>query len=309
MSVPAAAGALVGTPADLAKWGHALHHGKVVPAPYYEQMIAPTKLPDGTTAPYGFGLELGMMRGAKSIGHGGGIFGFSTDSVYLPSHDLFVAIYTNSDSPQTSHSGTMTRLAAMAMGKPYPVFKPVALDPKAVEPFVGTYKFKDMIRVLALVDGKLEYRRPPEGRTSELVALGGDRYLFDGSMTWIELTRDASGNKQIKVNQNGDAEDSFGIWTGPVPAAAPEFAVPAATLASYAGSYTSPVGKVIIAAAAPGKLTLKLGSQPTLGIRAITADEFEVERVGAKVRFVDEGGKIVRLEITQGGRTLPAPRD
>ena len=307
MSVPAAAGALVGTPTDLARWADALHHGKVVPAPYYAQMIAPTKLPDGTTKPYGFGIEPGVLRGARSIGHSGGIFGFSTDSVYLPAEDLFVAVYTNSDAPQTAPGITMSRLAALAMGKPYPEFKPAPLDAKAVEPFLGTYKFKDMTRVLALADGKLEYRRPDD-RTSELVPVGGNRFMFDGALTWIALTRDAAGNRLLKINQNGDADDDLGTWTGPVPVDV-ELSVPAATLASYVGSYTTPMGKATIAQGDDGKLSIQLAGQPALKLRASSATEFKVDKVGATVRFVAAGGKVTGLEIDQGGRKMPGTRD
>ncbi len=308
MSVPGAAGALVANAADLAKWGNALHHGKVVPGPYYAEMIAPTKLPDGKVEQYGYGIGPSKLRGVAAVGHSGGIFGFSSDSLYVPSDDLFIVILTNQDRPDVSPGLVMRKLSALAIGKPYPIFTPTPLDAKAAEPFVGTYKFKDMSRVLALVDGKLEYRRP-EGATSDLVPVGGNRFQFDGAMTWIELTTDAGGKKLLKINQNGDADDDVGAWAGPVPAEAPEYAVPAAALANYAGIYTSPMGKVVVAAAGPAKLTLKLGGQPALPLRAVAIDEFIVERVGAKVKFVADGGKIIRLEIVQGGRTLPATRD
>ena len=44
MSVPHAAGALVGTAGDMARWAQALHHGRVVGPALYAQMIAPAPL-------------------------------------------------------------------------------------------------------------------------------------------------------------------------------------------------------------------------------------------------------------------------
>ena len=99
MSVPHAAGALVGTVDDLARWSNALHHQRVVGPALYAAMTAPAALPEGRTHPYGFGLGLDEVRGRATIGHSGGIFGFSTHSTYVPSDDLFVAILTNSESP------------------------------------------------------------------------------------------------------------------------------------------------------------------------------------------------------------------
>jgi CubicO group peptidase (beta-lactamase class C family) len=309
MSVPGAAGALLGTPSDLARWANALHHGKVVPASLYAQMISATKMPDGSFVPYGFGMQVKSLRGSPAIGHGGGIFGFSTNSVYLPEQDLFVAVYTNSDSPKTSPGFAMQKLAALAIGKPFPDFKPVAFDAKAAAPFLGEYRFAKMSRILALEDGKLAYRRP-DGPTSELIPVGDGRYSFgEQTLTWLELKRDAKGARLLKVYPDGESEDDIGVWSGPVPPEAAAVAIPQETLARYAGHYTAPVGKVVIAAAAAGGLTIQLSGQPALALKAIAADRFEVQRVGAKVRFVESAGKVTGLEIEQGGRKLPATRD
>ena len=44
--------------ADMARWAHSLHHGRVVRADLYQEMIRPVRLKDGSTRPYGFGLRL-----------------------------------------------------------------------------------------------------------------------------------------------------------------------------------------------------------------------------------------------------------
>src|SRR5579884_3504808 len=58
MSAPHAAGGLVGSVIDFARWTYALHHGGVLKPAAYAEMTAPTKLPGGTTKNYGLGLEL-----------------------------------------------------------------------------------------------------------------------------------------------------------------------------------------------------------------------------------------------------------
>jgi CubicO group peptidase (beta-lactamase class C family) len=309
MSVPAAAGALAATATDVTRWGHALHHGEIVAAPFYQQMIAPTKLPNGTVAPYGFGLETGTLRGLATIGHSGGIFGFASDSIYVPQDDVFVTVLTNSDHPHTSAGTVMRRLAAMAVGKAYPVFTQKPLDARSLDPFVGTYKLDDKDRILRVEDGKLLYVRP-EGATSELVPVGAGRYAFGlDTVSWIELKRDVAGKPTMTVYVDGEDVDGPASRVGPVPPVAPDFTVPAATLKRYVGNYTSPVGKIVVAAEPGDILTFKLASQAAIRLHATSATDFDVERVGAKVHFVDEGGAIKRLELTQGGRTLPATRD
>lgn len=294
MSVPGAAGALIGTPADLAKWGNALHHGKVVPAAYYQQMIAPTTMPDGTTAPYGFALEPGTLRGQPSIGHSGGIFGFSTGSMYIPSDDLFVAVFANSDQPQSSSESMLRRLAAMVMGKPFDTFTEAKVDPAAVKPLLGVYRFADAQRAFFERDGKLFTRRD-EGPESQVFATTGNRFFYGGDeLSWFAIARGEDGKLVYQRHANGEDAVEPGTWVGPIPAVAAEVSVPAAILASYAGSYSSPMGKIIVADAG-GKLTVQLAGQPALPLKAVAADQFEVAVVGAKVKFVGDGGKIVRL--------------
>ncbi len=307
MSVPGAAGALVATAGDVTRWGYALHHAKILPAASYAQMIAPTTLPDGTTRPYGFGLMPGTVHGLSAIGHGGGIFGFSSDTMFLPGPDMVVTVLTNSDEPQTSPGVVLRRLAALAADKPYPTFVPQPLDPAAVEPFLGTYRIGGKDRVLRMEDGKLVYRRPDQ--STPLIPVGANRFVLgkDG-LNWIELGRDAAGQPRITFFTDGVDVDGPSARTGPVPVEATAVAVPAATLARYVGGYSAVFGKIAVAQAASG-LTVQVAGQPAFPLRALSPTEFEVAQVGAKVRFLEKDGRITGLEVAQGGRTIPATRD
>src|SRR6185295_73725 len=94
-------------------------------------------------------------RGA--IGHGGGIFGFSTESTYIPSEDLFVAVFANSDDPATHPSVVANRLAALALGDPYRSFTRADVDPATLAPLFGVYRIGDsgVSRRFFARDGKL----------------------------------------------------------------------------------------------------------------------------------------------------------
>lgn len=209
MSVPGAAGSLVGTPRDLAKWADALHHGKILPAQYYARMITPTKLPDGTMVPYGFGLENGELRGHSTIGHDGGIFGFTSDSIYVPDADLFVAVFTNSDTPQTPVEVTSRRLAAMALGSPFPELRRMAFDPKKVKPMLGTYKFKDTERVFGMRDGKLFTRRS-DGTQADVLYAGKNRFYYGLSqLSWFAM-REVSPGKFV-FERHADGADAIDL--------------------------------------------------------------------------------------------------
>ncbi len=308
MSVPAAAGALIGTTADLARWADALHHGRVVTAPYYARMIAPTVLPDGKTVPYGFGLEPGMLRGEPVVGHSGGIFGFSTDSIYLPRHDLFVTVFTNSDSPKVQTGVVMNRLAALAIGRPFDRFVERPIDIAAVTPALGRYQFDGFERIVTIDGGKLFAQRVG-GPRRPVFATGGNRYFYDADdLAWFSLGTDAAGKRIMGFHPDGADAAETGTYAGPPPVAAAVFAVPAALLASYAGSYTAPIGKVMIAQSKSG-LTIQLARQPAFALRPSSPTEFHVDEVGALVSFVSAGGEVSGLELEQGGQKLSATRD
>ena len=310
MSVPHAAGALIGSVEDLARWARALHHGRVVSQQSYARMIAPTTLPSGATVPYGFGLSNTDVRGRRAIEHGGGIFGFSTDSIYFPEEDLFIAVFTNSDSPAASPAITMRRLAAMAFDDPYPAFTPVAADLAALEPFFGVYTLPNNAgeRRFYMRDGKL-YAQRTGGAETEIFAAGDSRFFYGpASLTWFSLGRDASGGIVMDMHQNGEARAEQAPRSGPIPPPVAAVAVSRERLETYVGRFQSPIGLVTVALGEGDRLTVQLAGQPAVPLRAVGENEFVVEVVDARVVFHGTNGAIDRLVIHQGGREFAAPR-
>lgn len=307
MSVPHAAGALIGSVEDLAKWNAALHHGKVIPAALYAKMTAPTVMPDGSTESYGFGIRNDEVRGHRALEHGGGIFGFSTDAVYLPKEDLFVAVFANSDEPAASPGMVMLKLAAMALGDPYPTFTQAALDPKAVQPWVGLYKVKDGERRVFVKDGKLITQRTGGGEL-EALSGGGGKYFYANSLTWFELKRDAAGTPVMAMYQQGAVTPEETPRAGPIPADLPVAEVPRATLQSYAGLYDTPAGQLTVAVSATGAMTVLLEGQQAIPVLPVTQTELRLVGVDARIEFKAEDGKVTGATIKQNGRELPAKR-
>ena len=308
MSVAHAAGALIGSVEDLAKWNHALHHGKVVPPHLYAQMIAPTRMGDGKVEKYGFGIGTDEIRGHPVIRHGGGIFGFATDALYVPQEDLFLAVFTNSDSMAIEEEVVLQRLAALALGDPYPTFDKVKLDPAAVEPLLGVYPVDGGDRRFFMRDGKL-YTRRTGGSDLEAFAAGGDRFFYGpDNFTWFEIRRGSGGKHVMAMYQNGATKPELSTRSGPVPPEPKAVEVPRATLELYAGDYDAKMAPIKVAINEAGRLALRLGTQEFVPLRATSATEFQAEGVDAKVVFHLAGGKVTKLVIHQNGRELPADR-
>jgi CubicO group peptidase (beta-lactamase class C family) len=307
MSVPHAAGALIGSVEDLAKWNAALHHGKVIPPAYYARMIARTKMPDGSLEDYGFGIANREVRSHPALGHGGGIFGFSTDSLYLPKDDVFVAVFTNSDSPATDPSTVLLKLAAMAIDDPFPTFTKHALDAKAIEPWVGVYPIKDGERRLFVRDGKLFTQRTGGGEV-EAFAAGNRLYFYSDGLSWFELKRDSSGTPVVAMFQQGAATPELSKRSGPIPPEPKAVDVPRATLQSYAGTYQLGGATLTVAVPADGPMTVQLTGQQPIPVAAVSQTEFRTIGVDARVAFVVEDGKVTGAVLKQGGREMPAKR-
>lgn len=92
---PYAAGSLCSTVGDLVAWNQALHGGRILPDSRYREMIAPGRLDDGTELRYAMGLVVAEREGRRIIGHGGGINGFLSQSLYHPDDDLIVVTLQN----------------------------------------------------------------------------------------------------------------------------------------------------------------------------------------------------------------------
>lgn len=215
MSFPSGAGALVGTAADLARWAAALHGGKVLSPASYAAMTSPM-LPAGATERYGFGLSLGEVRGQGTIGHNGGIFGFSTESLYVPSSKLFVAVLGNSDSGPVDSGILARRLVAEALGQPLPrlVAQPVAFD--AVTPWLGIYRDDKGERRFFAREGKLFTQRP-DGPANEVLSAGNGRFFYGPrSLSYFDMANGADGKPRILFYSNGAVEPQVGNWAGPL---------------------------------------------------------------------------------------------
>lgn len=307
-TIPSGGGALRGSVLDLASWANALHGGKVLSQASYDMMTAPTIIRDGSSVPYGFGIIISEIRGRKAIGHGGGVFGFSTDSIFLPNDKLFVAVFTNSDSPKTDPGLIMKRIAALALDDAYPEFTKIELDPASLSALFGEYQIKaGDTRQFYMRDGRLYTLR--SGRAEiEVFAAGQDRFFYGpDSLTWMKITGTDTGMMAMEMHQNGASEPIKAPYVGPVPEKV-ETAVSRAILERYIGSYSSPIGELIIAWGEGDTLTGKLGTQPATALSPINESSFTVAEVGAKIIMTIEDDKVTGLVIEQGGQKLSAER-
>ena len=84
------------------------------------------------------------------------------------------------------------RLAAAALGTPYPPVTPVVVDVALLRQYEGVYRV-DMAatRTLRVVDGKLTAQRT--GPRDELTAIADDTFVYPDGFNRLQVLRDATG--------------------------------------------------------------------------------------------------------------------
>jgi len=132
MTIPGAAGAMRSSANDLARWNAALFGGRVLKPTSFKAMTAPGKLNNGQNSStgiadrpadmppfeYGYALFIGDVDGHQRIGHGGGIFGFSSSLNEFPKDRLTVSVIANSIGKDVGAGRIADRIERIALGLP-----------------------------------------------------------------------------------------------------------------------------------------------------------------------------------------------
>jgi CubicO group peptidase (beta-lactamase class C family) len=306
MTLPHAGGSLISTVDDLWKWNKALYSYKLVQKEWLDKALTPYILPNGKSTNYGYGLSFGNIQGSKTIEHSGGIPGFSTDAVFLPEEDIFVAVFSNCECK--SPGNAMAKLAAVAVGKPYR-FNILPLAEAAAKQYEGVYaNAAGEERIIRWVNGKLTSQR---GTGSPLVIqpFEKDKFFFDNSLTTLEFKRNNSGTVASVLFKSRQEEVSWTKTTKPLPASAAFIKVDAAVLAGYVGEYELAPDFILTITHEGDQLFAQATGQQKFGLQAISETRFKTTGIDADIEFKQNAaGKTDLLILYQGGREMPAKR-
>jgi len=211
MSQPYSAGAMCSTVGDLAKWNRALNTGHVVATASYALMTTP----EGAAAKsrYGFGLSLDSIGGRSVIAHGGGINGFTTGNLWVPSAELSVTVLANSGSARSDD--LVKQLARAALGAP--LLQPLKALPLAAKDrsrYVGVYAlaFTSGSRDLTVAEqgDHLTAQLAGQGGAFPLLYLGQDTFGvgFDRELRFI-FTTDGTRATKVALLQRGERTEGL----------------------------------------------------------------------------------------------------
>ncbi|NRD20620.1 serine hydrolase [Winogradskyella eckloniae] len=302
MTLPHAAGALTSTIDDMLKWQNALTNNTFIKASTLEKAINGSTLNDGEHITYGYGLAEFNLKGSKGYTHSGGIFGTSTNGIYLIEEDIYVIGLSNCS---CNDIGTVTQnLAAAAIGKPYPTMKDVVnIAEDKLKQWVGAYEFEDgAVRHIFIKDGTLKSMRESETNTVfEIFPLSENHFMFEEGNIEYKFSKTANGKRQALFI--ADTENVGKEVNKPMPAARKEIKLTNAVLQHYVGTYQLGPNFNVDITVKDNQIFAQATGQGQFELYADNATNFFAKVADIKIRFnKDDNDNVESFTIFQSGQ-------
>ncbi|MBL8271575.1 serine hydrolase domain-containing protein [Steroidobacter sp.] len=297
---------LLTTVQDLLRWDENFYQPVVGGEALIRQMQQQGVLNDGKQIEYAFGLEVSKYRGLRTVRHSGSDAGYRAQFLRFPEQHFSVVCLCNAADAGPSDRaesiadiylekelvGAKPRAAATALTMP----AGVRLTKAQSQRVVGSYLNRDYggwYRVSQQGD-KLQITN--QNRSSELVPLGGNRFLMAGKTASLELTFSAPSDRQAF-----DRLTVMARFEEPTPhQRVDEFAPTPAQLSDYVGSYRSDELDVAYRVVLEGgALQLQASKKPADGLQAVTRDLFSGE-IGSMQFNRDAAGRVAGFDLTSG---------
>lgn len=306
LTQPYAAGSIMSTVDDLLTWQLAINKNKLIRPETQQLAYTPVKLNSGEVHDYGYGWGIGLINGSSTIEHSGGIFGYSTNEIYLPKEDIYVVVFTNCDC--SAPGEVSTRMAAIAIGKPFP--EPAAkiqLDPAYASSLAGTYDFEDgSTRIISAEAGQLFSQRT-----------GGSRFLilpqtktifsFENGLSMLEFVLDGGKVKELSIKDRSGKPVRGKVSDKPV-APRVAVAVPGDVLQRYTGIYELMPNFNLVITLENGRLMSQATGQDKAELFGMSQTRFFLKVEDVEVEFVPNAAGTFDLMVNQSGQKLAGKR-
>ncbi len=293
---PRGAGAIRSTVHDLWKWNTAAHKGKLLSPAMREKAFTAYPLAEGPSPKYGYGWMFMNVQGSPTHEHGGGINGATSNSLYLPKEDIYVAVLVNRESSDASTLAP--KLAAIAMGKPYGGAEH-PLPAELAQEYTGVYVNKAGVERYITADEKGLHAQRQGGGSFGLQHLGNDRFLYTHDVITLSFQR-TDGKVSGALFQARDRTEQLTRTDKPLPT---RTAIPLknAELQPYVGEYELAPGFTLTFRAEGDRFFVRATGQQEIEVFGSAPHEFFLTVVDASMTFHHEDdGTVQRLTFRQG---------
>ncbi|QHI38794.1 Penicillin-binding protein 4* [Kordia antarctica] len=307
MNIPYAAGSIMSTVDDMYLWHKAVRNNALISKESLAKAFTNYTLNNGDKINYGYGWAMNMINEVPVIEHGGGIFGYTTQGIYVPSENAYVIILTNCNC--NSPSEIAFKIAAIAIGKPYPeLSKKVTLTKEQLQKWVGAYEFEDgVVRFVSLKDDQLYSQRSDGNAAFKIFPLTQNRFFFEDSFAEYIFSDGTPKKVVFKSNINV----SKGVETDKKMAESKkEIQLSEEVLKKYIGTYELAPTFFIEVNVKGNQIFAQATNQPKFELFAESEDNFFLKVVEAKITFqIDEVTKMPKsLILHQGGQNIPGKK-
>ncbi|CAN7150580.1 serine hydrolase [Pseudoduganella sp. LjRoot289] len=311
MAWPYSAGALTSNVDDLARWNEAIRMGKLLKPDSWKRVFSPYTLAGGKASDYGYGWNIGKVRGHASWSHGGAIPGFRSEAAYLPKDGIYVAALSNMIGPGSAPLPLIVnKAAALAAGDAYPEPVKVSLSEKVLDGMVGVYQINDKATRVIRRDGDHLVMQRSGGPATPIWPQSETGFFMNDSLVQLEFQRDASGKVTAMSVTQDDGSSSVQQRISDAPPAAPaEIKLANTAFDEFVGRYEIAPNFIITVSRDGDKFVAQATNQPAFQIFPRSETRFFVKVVDAELQFdKDASGKVSQMVLHQNGRALPGKR-
>ncbi|MFH0759467.1 MAG: serine hydrolase [Bacteroidota bacterium] len=301
LTQPYGAGSLMSTVEDLFIWNRAIRANKLLKKESIELAFTNYQLNNGDKINYGYGWALNEINGSPTIEHAGGIFGYTTNSIYLPDEDVFVAVYSNCDC--NSPEPVSTKMAALAINKPYPdTIESIDVDSEYLRKFVGVYDFTDSSTRVITLEGNQLYSQRTGSNKYKIFPARGNSFFFEDGIAVIQFQENGNQIDAIFTNR---IDKTQGVKTDrPIPAHN-EIKLDQKIMERYSGVYEINPGFDITITLEGEKLMSQATGQQKFQIFPESQTKFFLKIVDAQIEFIESNdGNFDSFILYQGGQEI-----
>ena len=183
-SVSFSAGAIYSTTQDLYRWHQALQKNIILTKAQQEKAYTPVK------SNYGYGWVIDSLYGKREVTHGGGIHGFTSDLLRIPSDDICIVLLCNTSSPALHDIAKS--IVAILYSKPYEIpqeRKAITLPEEKLKQYIGEYTINEKLQLSITVKDGVLIASPTGQPTAVLYADKEDHFFVKAPEVQLQFTR------------------------------------------------------------------------------------------------------------------------
>ena len=281
LTLPYAAGSIMSNVDDMLKWQIAINNHVFVKKETIQKAFTNYTLNNGESINYGYGWSLNELNGEPTIEHGGGIPGYLSMGVYIPSEDVYVILFSNCGCK--SPTDIALEITAITIGKTVSNNKKVTLTSQELTQWVGSYKFENATRHITLKDNQLYSQREGSDKAFKIIPSAVNKFYFEEGFIRYEFFV-KNGVKEA-VFKNRIQKDTGVYFKAEPIKEKKDVIVDASVLKKYIGTYELQPGFDLVIEVKENKIFAQATGQAQFELFAETKSKFYLKVVKASVQF------------------------